>query len=119
MRMYIMRIALDIFGLSECKGAERLEKFRKKYDGTLKESRFNGHMDKHGMNHDVIKDMLANPDNIYYHKNNNHLLFYKDGDVVVSGKDSGIITAYGKSDTAGVYKALESITDKPAITPIE
>ncbi|WP_285398399.1 hypothetical protein [Lysinibacillus sp. fls2-241-R2A-57] len=72
------------------------------------------------INHDVIKDILDNPDNIFYHKNNNHLLFYKDGDVVVvSGKDSGIITAYGKSDAAGVYQDIKSITDKPAITQIE
>ncbi|QPQ30165.1 RHS repeat domain-containing protein [Lysinibacillus sp. JNUCC 51] len=111
---------VDPFGLSECKGAKRLEKFRKNFTGDLKESRFNGHMDKHGMNHDVIKDILDKPDNIFYHKNNNHLIFYKDGDVVVvSGKDSGIITAYGKSDAAGVYKDIKSITDKPAITQIE
>ncbi|TKI69451.1 RHS repeat-associated core domain-containing protein [Lysinibacillus mangiferihumi] len=111
---------VDPFGLSECKGAKRLGKFRKNFAGDLKESRFNGHMDKHGMNYDVIKDTLDNPDNIFYHKNNNHLLFYKDGDVVVvSGKDSGIITAYGKSDAAGVYKDIKFITDKPAITQIE
>lgn len=51
---------------------------------------------------------------------NSVAIFYKDGDVVVvSGKDSGLITTYGKSVAAGVYKDIKSITDKPAITQIE
>ncbi len=96
---------------------ERLEKFRKNYDegAQLKESRFEGHMDKHQMDHGTIKSILKNPDNILYNKNNNHLLFHKDGDlVVVSGKDSGIISAYGKSSIEGIPKTLEQITVKSA-----
>ncbi len=79
------------------KGRKALKKARKKFDGKVGDA---DHLPSHNMPQDVINDCVSNPSAVFYDYNNGHLIFFKDGNVVVTNKSSmgEGITSFGKSD---------------------
>jgi hypothetical protein len=83
------------------KGEKALKNARKKFDGNVEDA---DHLGRHGMDQDIINDTVSNPEAVFYDYNNGHLIFFKDGNVVVTKKASMSegITAHGKDDKDGV-----------------
>ncbi|CAA0149816.1 RHS repeat-associated core domain-containing protein [Tenacibaculum maritimum] len=109
----------DILGLSKsyARGKKKLDKYRK--NGSLDEAS-NGHLDKHGMSKDRMKEVLDDPDAVLYHNNNTNLVFHKDGDVVVvNTKENKLITSYGASDMDGNAVNLSNLQNRNALIQIE
>lgn len=83
------------------KGNKALKNARKKFDGNVEDA---DHLGKHGMDQGIVNDVVSNPEAVFYDYNNGHLIFFKDGNVVVTNKKSMSegITAHGKNDQDGV-----------------
>ena len=112
---------VDVLGLNGSKayerGNKRLQKFREK--GTLDEAS-NGHLDKHQMEDSRIKEIIDNPDAIFYNSNNTNLTFYKDGDVViVNTNENKLVTSFGASDKDGTPVNLSDLESRNGNVQIE
>ena len=112
---------VDLLGLNGSKayerGNKRLQKFREK--GTLDEAS-NGHLDKHQMEDSRIKEIIDNPDAIFYNSNNTNLTFYKNGDVViVNTNENKLVTSFGASDKDGTPVNLSDLESRNGNVQIE
>ena len=112
---------MDLLGLNGSKayerGNKRLQKFREK--GTLDEAS-NGHLDKHQMEDSRIKEIIDNPDAIFYNSNNTNLTFYKNGDVViVNTNENKLVTSFGASDKDGTPVNLSDLESRNGNVQIE